>query len=311
MRRVAFAGLSVGWSVAAGLEDPVFPLLHGLPSADDAPAIRIVVEPLLHARPARETQFFFDDVTGHHDHEGAHLASADGHVDVAADGRSIRVAVRPGPLPPTFHSRAVLVGLVLAAFHHGVHHVHAASLVDDDVPLWLCGGSGSGKSTSTIALVGEGFGFLTDDCAFVRRDTRVVHALPLPFHVTTRTVEAFPAIEPFVEGAPYGTSSKRCLDAARAWPSRVLRASAAPRILLFPRVGAAATTITPLAPADALGRLLACSAWSAVPGMAAPKEHLELLGAIVDGARPFALDLGPDVLRDPGRLARIVRSAYG
>lgn len=57
-----------------------------------------------------------------------------------------------------------LVTLLGAAV--GVTDLHCACVVRDEAGILLAGGCGAGKSTLSLALARQGFGFLSDDCTF-------------------------------------------------------------------------------------------------------------------------------------------------
>src|SRR4029079_14645025 len=90
---------------------------------------------------------------------------------VSADGTSItgEVALDGAHESAFFAQRTLLGALVIALRSHGVFHVHAGSVVDPNgVSVVIVGTAGAGKSTTTVALVRQGFRYLSDDVLFVR-----------------------------------------------------------------------------------------------------------------------------------------------
>lgn len=108
-----------------------------------------------------------------------------------------------------------------------------------------------------------------------------------------------------LEAGPATLAGKRRLDAEAAFPGRFRWDAAAPAFVLLPRItGAAATTLAPAGPADALGLLLESSALVATRGLPGGEGHLPLLGALADGARVHHAELGLDLLADGPAVAR-------
>jgi hypothetical protein len=84
-----------------------------------------------------------------------------------------------------------------------------------------------------------------------------------------------------------------------------------PAVVLHPRVEPEEkTALSPLAPAEALGNLIASSAGIVIDGAARREEQMALLGKIAAGARHFELRMGRDLLVDPGRLAEAVDERF-
>lgn len=180
---------------------------------------------------------------------------------------------------------------------HGLFHVRAAALEDDEGQGWLLAGEpGCGKSTSTLALATAGWRFAADDAVYVARGegSTVAHGWASPLRITARTAHQF-GLER--ESPMNEIKSGAVLDvglAARRTDSvRVRR-------LLFPEFGAA-TLLQPMSPAEAFRRLAADAPWTAcLPGHARRwTEELRALASI-----PAAtLVLGPELMDEPERLA--------
>lgn len=180
---------------------------------------------------------------------------------------------------------------------HGLFHVRAAALEDDEGQGWLLAGEpGCGKSTSTLALATAGWRFAADDAVYIARGegTPVAHGWAAPIRITARTAHQF-GLER--ESPMNEIKSGAVLDVGLA-----ARRTDAVRVhrLLFPEFGSA-TALQPMSPAHALERLAADAPWTAcLPGHARRwTEELRTLASV-----PAAtLVLGPELMDEPERLA--------
>jgi hypothetical protein len=294
---VDLASVRIARAIGEGVDDPFADVLADLGTADGAPDVRLRV-----FRGAREPlevqQFFFDEVRGAQDERGVHLDDGWSHVRVSGDGASVDVVLGDGPAPDAFHARTKILALVFALARRGVFHVHAGAVISGPTTIAIVGESGAGKTTTTLALATEGATLLSDDAVFVRDG---LHALRIPLHVTERTLRAFPAIASRVGGRVAG----KWLVSGDAF-ARV-NVAAPPDVLLFPRVtDADATCVVRVSEADAFGKLLAASAWCALPGAPRRREHLDVLAQLVARAHRIELALGKDALSRPAIVSNLV-----
>lgn len=217
---------------------------------------------------------------------------------VAAAVREAAIELRYEPSASPRCVQAVFDSLwPLVLPDHGLFHLRAAALEDDEGQGWLLAGeAGCGKSTSTLALATSGWRFAADDAVYVTRGEggTIAHGWAAPVRITARTAHQFglereSPMNEIKSGAvlDVGLAARRT-DAVRV------------RHLLFPEVGAA-TSLQPMSGAEAYRRLLADTPWSAcVPAHArAWHEELRTLSTL-----PAAtLVLGPELMDEPERLA--------
>lgn len=285
-------------------------LLDAFPAAPGAPAaLRIALEvaPSPRPAPAGEPAYFHFAIRAVRGRAGTALWDGASVLSLSS-GTGIRGEVHASSLadPRAFAHGMLLLALFEALRAHGLFQLHGAALRAPGGDLLVAGGSGAGKSTTTLALAAAGLAVTGDDTVLLaRRDARpALLALPRAFHVGEAAARAFPALTPFL-GPRFGETGKRFLDADGALGRAHLRAAGPPRAILFPRVVAAAETtrLEPVAAADALGRLIEASALLVVDGAARVPEQLALLAELSDGARAYSVSLGHDLLRDPRRWA--------
>jgi hypothetical protein len=227
---------------------------------------------------------------------------------IAPGGRRVDARLPADALADGGRSLAALHLPVLLAFalrHHGVYHLHAAALDEGGRAILVSGQAGVGKTTLALALLESGAGCLSDDAVFLaeRESLPWVQGVPRPFHLRPATLDAFP--DAAARAGPPDAEGRREIDPWTVWPRQVRSGRRRPGLLLFPEVRSGpATTVTPLAPADALGRLVEASALLVVDGAARSAEHLALLGRLAGEAPAFRVELGRDLLCAPAQVAR-------
>ena len=217
-------------------------------------------------------------------------------VSAAVQGGSIELRYEPSASPRCV--QAVFDALwPLVLPEHGLIHVRAAALEDDEGQGWLLAGeAGCGKSTSTLALATSGWRFAADDAVYVARSegSAIAHGWASPLRITARTAHQFglereSPMNEIKSGAvlDVGLAARRT-DAVRV------------RHLLFPEFGGA-TLLQPLSAVEAFRRLAADAPWTAcLPGHARRwTEELRALAALPAAA----LVLGPELMDEPERLA--------
>lgn len=204
---------------------------------------------------------------------------------------------------------AVLMLAVCALLRpHGLLPLHAAGLVLAGEGVLVSAASGSGKSTLTLALVREGWGFLSDDALLLEDTASGVEALPFrrTFGLLPETMAWLPVP---AEGWPRHPADGRKVAVPMA---DLLPAQAAgrcrPGVLLFPRiVEASESRLLPLRQAEALTALMRQSGLITLDPEWA-REHMAVLGRLVEQARAYRLLAGRDVLEAPSDVSRLLAS---
>jgi hypothetical protein len=310
--------VTLSWSAEALGFDPLADLLAylGPPAAPGERTLHLELRPARAETaldPAHEgllPSFFHGVIQAYRTPEGFLLWDRGSRVRVPEGGAPIVAELLPAAHEPVAGSTAAMlqIALALGLRRFQLFHAHAAALVTPDGrSVLVAGGSGAGKTTTTLALLEAGCAYLGDDALFLHRvadDEGTLEALAFPreFHLGHATLGAFPRLAALV-GPVHPRSDKRPLDPRRAYPGQAregLRFTRGQTELLFPSIGAEAhTALHPLSKAEAFGLLLSSSAALVIEGMPRRDENLVLLRTLLDGARCREIVLGRDALVDP------------
>jgi len=194
-----------------------------------------------------------------------------------------------------------LLGLLMLLRPQGCYGLHACGLERHGAGLLLVGASGSGKTTTSLQLIDQGWRYLSDDAVLLRQeasgDVRA-HAFRRGFSCTAETLAYFPGLAGASEfGDPGG---KRVVYLESAAPgSSPFTPHCTPSSIVFPTLaGTASTRLRPLSNAQSLLRLCQQSA-GIMTDVAVSQGQLTSLTALTLQARSFELLLGQDALEQP------------
>ena len=186
-----------------------------------------------------------------------------------------------------------LLGLLMLLRPLGRYGLHACGLEHHNTGLLLVGSSGSGKTTTSLNLIREGWRYLSDDAVLLsyEQNTVKVSAFRRGFSCTSQTLKHFPELTGSTEfGDPGG---KRIV-----YPGGSFTPTCTPSLIVFPQVSSEATRLQPLTSAQSLIRLCQQSA-GIMTDTAVSQGQLDVLKALVGQTRSFALQLGQCTLEKP------------
>lgn len=164
--------------------------------------------------------------------------------------------------------------------------IHAAALSRGKTGLLLCGPSGTGKSSLTLALLDQGWTYLSDDFAPVSVESGRILPIPKPLHVKNPALwQGLLERWKRPEWVPLPTLS--CLIPATVW--RVMEEPVEARLIAFPRYDPlAAPSVTRVSAAEATAR---CGA--NLHGLSSvDRRALGIVSRLGAGARSAALIYG-------------------
>jgi hypothetical protein len=203
-------------------------------------------------------------------------------------------------LKPAVFTNLFLQTVVLESLRgHGLYWVHAACVAESGRAVLLVGASGSGKTTTGLNLVLNGFRFLSQDRTLLRLTGEGLDLLAFPedLAVTEASLTLLPNLRVRLGELPKAMG-KHQLDPIQLFPQS-LSQEAAPGLILFLRVAHADQTfIRPIRPAAALQRLLPNSLLASLPAVTA--RHFEALHRLAQDSRSYDVALGRDIERQPG-----------
>lgn len=141
-------------------------------------------------------------------------------------------------------------------------HLHAAAVVHPSGGAWLiCGPSGAGKTSLTLAFLLEGWGWLSDECVFAASENSlVVRGLPRNFNLKEPAFAHFPEIPSGAHCREVSSRQRRMkirfIDPTRLFPQKPTP-EAPLKGILFPAFSSQCTTarierMTALAAAEKL-----------------------------------------------------------
>jgi hypothetical protein len=165
--------------------------------------------------------------------------------------------------------------------------LHAAAVGDGAGAVALAGGRGAGKSTTAMACVAAGFGFLADDACLVRLDPDpTVFAVYAFAKLEPHALARLPALRRDRVGA--GSAADQCVLAPRE-----LVSSAALRSVLIPYItGERRTRVVPVAAREALRSLVASTL---IEADGAGITSLHAITRLVHDVPCARLELGTDL----------------
>ncbi len=205
-----------------------------------------------------------------------------------------------------------LLGLLILLRGQGLYGLHANAVKRDGMGLVIVGDSGAGKTTLTLALIREGWGYLSDDAIVLRSCGEQVEALAFRrgFAVTDRTASFFPELaSPQVVYRPV-RDGKRLADVSSLFPDS-FSYSCVPSAVVFPRIAPTRrgeSKLTPIEKTGAMARLIVQS-----PGIATDKElvsrQMATLSLLVEQAQCYELLVGSDVYERPREVSDLLLTA--
>lgn len=187
----------------------------------------------------------------------------------------------------------------------GRYMLHASAVARDGKGLLLAGESGSGKSSSALALIQAGWDWLADDVALLEPGTGArIHGLARGFCFHP----ALAAQVPGLMGEP--VAEKRFAAIEGLFPGRRVAACQPTAVLLPSVTGAAWSRLEPASPAEALLALLPASGLMLAGGSAARAQaHMQALQDLVSAVPAYRLWAGHDIFGNGAALAALLQAA--
>jgi hypothetical protein len=221
-------------------------------------------------------------------------------------------------LAPSFFSKPVPLqcnfwcfGLLKLLRRLGYYSLHTACVVaPGGSGILISGASGSGKSTLAVALVREGWNFLSDDAVLLQRKPGRIIALALRkhFHIDADAAPRYSGLPMSPATADAKGRERYRLHLDHIYPQQETGACL-PGVLVFPRIAATdRSSLRPLPASEALKNLLAASG-PQLFDRRTMGQHLETLKTLLRQTAVYELDAGRDVYERPGLVADLLVNA--
>jgi hypothetical protein len=232
--------------------------------------------------------------------EWAHCA-----LDLAAGRTELRLAAGWWSQPLKTQQTPWLLSLAWLLRERGCYTLHASAVARGGAGLLIAGDSGSGKSSTALSLIHQGWDFLADDAVLLEPGVAPrLHALARGFAFHPALAERLPGLTGEAVGQKHFAAD------GTGFPGRPL-AACRPAALLFPRVvDADHSRLEPLSPAAALIALLPASTGILCGGGPGQSQaHLSALGDLVARTSAWRLAAGRDIFGRGAVLAALLAAA--
>lgn len=212
------------------------------------------------------------------------------------------------PRHSSLPSYLVSLSLAILLRAHGWFPLHAAGLSHGGHGVLLTAGSGSGKSTTALSLVRNGWGYLSDDTVLLRPEGSRVRAYSFrrDFCVDPSIAAHFPELNGVEWPSAPTNSAKWRIDPDQIYPGQSA-ATCTPYLVVLPSlVETSESHVEPIGTKPALEQLLNQGGFFLAPGSDAADRHLAVLRRLIDQARTYRFHAGHDVLEDPSTVHELL-----
>lgn len=185
--------------------------------------------------------------------------------------------------------------------------IHCSTIERHGKGILLPGFSGSGKTTSCIALIRNGFGFLSDDRPILWRNKKgllEILSFPEDINITQKTANLFPELSDskFIK-SNQGTL-KKSFNAENIYPDSQ-KDRCYPNVILYPEISYRKKCfLEKISKSDALSLFLPHS--MLVFDKETSKKHFDILFDLIMSSDTYRLKLGTDILDLPDLVESIL-----
>ncbi len=214
-------------------------------------------------------------------------------------------------LPPKAQQEFLMLSIFWFLHKHGIYALHSNCLEKNGIGILLVGSSGSGKSTTAISLIRQGWNYISDDVTLLRRNSHsLIEAIALPgrFSIDPHLASNYPELNNLIQNASLdGNKNKKFIDIKSLYPDRFLpRCIPEKIIMIFPRVvSKSKSQLIPIDKTQVLTHLIENS-----PGIMVDKEkaikQIEVLKHLMNQATLCQMLSGQDLYKEPGRISEVL-----
>jgi hypothetical protein len=207
------------------------------------------------------------------------------------------------------YERAKPLARLLLKWHNDqdLQMIHAALVAQGDHGILFIGKSGSGKSTTSLACIQAGLGFLSEDYVSLElADGHFIgHSLYNSVFLKTDQLERFPALAPYSIRGRLPHEEKSVIVLSQVYPERLKRAVFI-RALVLPRVvDTPNLRIQPVSKGETL-LALGPSSLLQIPNRSLGVRGFNKLAQLVQAVPSFRLEVGSDLSAIPQCLEDLI-----
>lgn len=214
-------------------------------------------------------------------------------------------------VPVHERSKPLSALLPLWFYDQGIHILHAGMVARNSTGVLITGGSGIGKTTTTLCCLLAGLDILSDDQLAVMRPQTdggkfIAHSIFQSARVLPDHLERFPALKPHAIKGQLPKDPKALLFLAEQFPTRVVP-QATVRAIALPRLaGQAQTSFQRATRVEALNYMARTSLMTPYGIGRARFVHMT---ALLGSAPCYWLNLGHDLTQIPPAVDRLITEA--
>jgi len=201
------------------------------------------------------------------------------------------------------HIDIIINSLLSLLRYRGFFALHAACLVNCGRGFLLVGESGSGKSTLTLALLEQGWRYLSDDSVLLRptADGRVdALAMRQRLYVLPDTAQQFEKIAAYWRDCALSNGVKQFIQPEQIYTGQ-FKSHCMPKTIIFPKiVDEPRSRLVPVTEKSAGYRHLVNQSTLFAYDTQMTPRHLEILKMLLSQTRQYQLFAGRDLKENPG-----------
>ena len=208
--------------------------------------------------------------------------------------------------PPKSRQEFFMLSLLWLLRPIGFYALHANGIVKDGIGFLFVGGTGSGKSTTALSLIRQGWEVLSDDVTLLRTSSERIEAIAFlkGFSIDPHLADRCPELQSLVETSSWN-GSKTYINIDSLYRDQFLP-GCFPKVLVFPKiVSRRKSQLLPVDQAKALILLIENSG-----GIMLDKDmainHIEVLKQLIYQTCSYQLLAGLDLYHKPEKISEIM-----
>jgi hypothetical protein len=209
-------------------------------------------------------------------------------------------------IPPKSKQEFFMLSLLWLLRPNNIYALHANGIVKDGIGFLFVGGTGSGKSTTAISLIRQGWEFLSDDVTLLRSDSKKIEAMAFVkgFSIDPQLASRCPELRGLEETSSWN-ESKIYINTESLYPDQFL-SCCLPKVLIFPKiVSRRKSKLLPVDWAKALILLIENSGGIMLDKNMADNQ-IKVLKQLIYQTSSYQLLAGLDLYKEPEKISEII-----